>query len=44
MIRKWGEETAKKFNIKTEEDVDRIIHEFREEADRRLLTVNRGPS
>lgn len=26
-IRKWGAETAKKFNIKTEEDVLRIIND-----------------
>ena len=30
-IRKWGEETAKKLNIGDEDDVDRIIHEFRQE-------------
>ena len=30
-IRKWGEETAKKLNIEDEDDVDRIIHEFRQE-------------
>jgi metal-responsive CopG/Arc/MetJ family transcriptional regulator len=30
-IRKWGEETAKKLDIEDEDDVDRIIHEFRQE-------------
>jgi len=30
-IRRWGEETAKELNIKDEDDVDRIIHEFRQE-------------
>jgi len=33
-IRKWGEETAKRLGIKNEDDVDRIIHEFREEKSR----------
>jgi predicted transcriptional regulator len=33
-IRKWGEETAKRMNIKDEDDVDRIIHEFRRERAR----------
>ena len=30
-IRKWGEETAEKLGIK-DEDVDRLIHELREES------------
>ena len=30
-IRKRGEETAKKFGVKNEDDVDRLIHEFRRE-------------
>jgi len=30
-IRKWGEEIAKKLGIKDEEDVDRLIHDFRKE-------------
>jgi len=30
-IRKWGEKTAKKLGIKDEEDVDRLIHDFRKE-------------
>jgi len=30
-IRKWGEETAKRLNIEDEDDVDRIIHDFRQE-------------
>jgi predicted transcriptional regulator len=30
-IRKWGEETAKNMHIKDESDVDRIIHELRQE-------------
>jgi hypothetical protein len=25
-IRKWGEETSEKLNIKDEDDIDRIIH------------------
>jgi len=33
-IRKWGEETAKKLNIKDEDDVDRIIHELRKEKNK----------
>jgi CopG family transcriptional regulator/antitoxin EndoAI len=33
-IRKWGEESAKRLGIKNEDDVDRIIHEFREEKSR----------
>jgi len=33
-IRKWGEKTAKRLGIKNEDDVDRIIHEFREEKSR----------
>ena len=33
-IRKWGEEAAKKSSIKDEDDVNRIIHEFREEKSR----------
>ena len=31
-IRRWGEETALKLGIKDEDDVDRLIHEMREEA------------
>ena len=30
-IRKWGEETSERLNIKDENDVDRIIHELRKE-------------
>ena len=30
-IRKRGEETAKAFGIRNEEDVDRLIHNFRRE-------------
>jgi Arc/MetJ-type ribon-helix-helix transcriptional regulator len=30
-IRKWGEETSRKLNIKDEDDVDKIIHELRKE-------------
>jgi len=30
-IRKRGEETAKAFGIKNEDDVDKIIHDFRRE-------------
>jgi predicted transcriptional regulator len=30
-IRKWGEETSEKLNIKDEDDIDRIIHELRKE-------------
>jgi metal-responsive CopG/Arc/MetJ family transcriptional regulator len=30
-IRKWGDETAKRLNIEDEDDVDRIIHDFRQE-------------
>jgi len=30
-IRKWGEETSEKLNIKDENDVGRIIHELRKE-------------
>lgn len=26
-IRRWGDETAREFNIHTEADVDRILHE-----------------
>jgi len=33
-IRKWGEETAKRLGIKNEDDIDRIIHEYREEKSR----------
>ncbi|MBU4314528.1 MAG: ribbon-helix-helix protein, CopG family [Actinobacteria bacterium] len=33
-IRKWGEETARKLKIKNEDDVERIIHEHREEKAR----------
>jgi len=33
-IRKWGEETAKRMGIEDEDDVDRIIHEFRQEKSR----------
>ena len=33
-IRRWGAETAKKLGIKDEDDVDRIIHEFRQEKSR----------
>ena len=33
-IRKWGEETAKRTNIQDDDDVDRIIHEFRQERAR----------
>ena len=30
-IKRWGEETARILNIKNEDDVDRIIHELRQE-------------
>ena len=30
-IRQWGEEAAKKLNIRDEDDIDRVIHEFRQE-------------
>lgn len=30
-IRRWGEKAAKKLRIKDEEDVNRLIHEFRRE-------------
>ena len=30
-IRSWGEETAQRLNIENEDDVDRIIHELRQE-------------
>lgn len=30
-IRKWGEETSERLNIKDENDVDEIIHELRKE-------------
>ena len=30
-MRKWGEETAKKLGIKGEDDIERIIHEYRQE-------------
>ena len=33
-IRKWGVETAKRLAIKDEDDVERIIHEYREEKSR----------
>jgi CopG family transcriptional regulator/antitoxin EndoAI len=33
-IRQKGQETAKKFSIKDEDDVDRIIHEYRQERSR----------
>ena len=33
-IRRWGEETAKRLDIKDEDDVDRMIHEFRQEKSR----------
>lgn len=28
-IRKWGKETARKFNIKNEDDIERIVDEIR---------------
>jgi len=31
-IRRWGEESARRLRIKDEEDVDRLIHEFRRES------------
>jgi len=31
-IYKWGEESARKLGIKNEEDVTRLIHEFRKEG------------
>lgn len=34
-IRKWGEETARKLGIKSEDDVDGIIHEYRKEKSKR---------
>jgi len=33
-IRRWGKETAKRLNIKDEDDVDRVIHELRQEKSR----------
>ncbi len=33
-IRQWGEETAKRLDIRDEDDVDRIIYEFRQEKSR----------
>lgn len=30
-IRKWGDQTAKNFSIKSEADVERIIQEYRHE-------------
>ena len=33
-IRQWGEEAAKRLDIKDEGDVDRIVHEFRQERGR----------
>jgi len=33
-IRKWGEETTKRLGIKDENDVERIIDEYREEKSR----------
>lgn len=35
-IRKWGEETAQKFGIRDEEDVERIIDECEEEQEKGL--------
>ena len=34
-IRGWGEETARELGIKSKEDVDRIIHEYRKEKSKR---------
>jgi len=31
-IRRWGEESARRLRIRDEEDVDRLIHEFRRES------------
>ena len=33
-IRKWGEETTKRLGIKDEDDVERIIDEYRQEKSR----------
>lgn len=33
-IRKWGEQTAEKYGIKDEDDVERIVDECREEYER----------
>jgi len=33
-IRRWGEETTKRLDIKDEDDVDLMIHEFRQEKSR----------
>lgn len=33
-LRKWGQETTKRLGIKDEDDVERIIHEYREEKSR----------
>jgi len=33
-IRKWGEETARELKIKNEYDVEKIVHEHREEKAR----------
>jgi len=30
-LREWGQETTKRLGIKDEDDVERIIHEYREE-------------
>jgi len=31
-IRSWGRETAEKFNLKDEDDVDALLHEYRRES------------
>ena len=33
-LRKWGQETTKRLGIKDEDDVERIIHDYREEKSR----------
>jgi len=33
-LRKWGQETTKRLGIKDEDDVERIIYEYREEKSR----------
>lgn len=34
-IREWGEKTAKRLGIKNEDDVERLIHEYRKEKSER---------
>lgn len=32
LLRKWGEESAKRLNLETEEDVAKIVEDFRDES------------